>query len=149
MILTIARAAPPPGKEPEDRIMRTLIATGLATALLAAPLAFADERALVAPSAPASPAELAAAGRGTVAGMVAALHERGFALSELATAEPVVVAVRHLRLDGLAPGELVTVTGIVDDGVLKAQQVIRADGSLVLPDGRRGRAADEDDDFEG
>jgi hypothetical protein len=112
--------------------MRTLVTTGFLAALLAAPMAFADElHPALAPAAPLSPAELAQAGAGTVAGTVVALNGDGFALAELTTAGRVAVDAEHLRLDGLAAGELVTVTGVLDDGALEARHVIRADGSVA------------------
>ena len=45
----------------------------------------------------------------------------------------------HLRLEGLAPGEMITVTGRLDDRELEAGHVIREDGSIVV----RGMAEDE------
>lgn len=113
--------------------MRTmLLATGLAT-LLAAPLALAGEQAPFPATAPMSPAELARDGRGTVAGTVTAVAGGGFTLAELTTAEPVAVDARRLDLPGLAPGEPVTVTGAMEEGALRAGQVIRGDGSVAAP----------------
>jgi hypothetical protein len=133
--------------------MRTLMAAGFAT-LLAAPLAFAGEHAAIPPSAPASPAELARGGLGTIAGTVTAVAGRGFTLAELTTAEPVAVDARHLDLPDLAPGEPVTVTGAMKGGELRAGQVIRGDGSVAAPAGRRGEGAlagegDEEGEREG
>lgn len=126
----MAGAGPfPPGEQREDPFMRALVTSLLA--FLAAPLAVAGEQAAPAPGVPMSPAELRTAGRGTIAGTVTSIAGAGFTLAELATAEPVAVAAGDLGLDGLAPGEPVTVTGTVEDGTLRARQIIRGDGSVA------------------
>ena len=124
----------------------TLLAAGFAT-LLAAPLALAGEREAIAPSAPSSPAELALAGQGTVAGTVTAVAGRGFTLAELTTGEPVTVDTKHLPLTGLAPGAPVTITGTMKRGELRARHAIRGDGSVVAPSAVA--EGDEEDEIEG
>ncbi|MEK0085362.1 hypothetical protein [Benzoatithermus flavus] len=119
--------------------MRTLVVSGL-LAFLAAPPAGAGEHAVPAPGAPVSPAELQAAGHGTIAGTVTAIAGAGFTLAELTTAEPVAVAAGDLGLAGLAPGEPVTVTGTVEEGTLRARQIIRGDGSVATA----GREAEDE-----
>jgi hypothetical protein len=119
----------------------TLLAAGFAT-LLAAPLALAGERHAFVPTAPSSPAELTQVGGGTIAGTVTELAGARFTLAELTTAVPVAVDARRLRLDGLAPGEPVTVTGTMKDGELRARQLIRGDGSVATP----ARTHDDEDE---
>ena len=56
----------------------------------------------------------------------------------------VTVDPESLRLEGLAPGQMITVTGRFDDGELEASHVIREDGSVVVQE--RGGDHDARDD---
>jgi hypothetical protein len=113
--------------------MRKTILTSFATiAALGTGAALADEPWRVEASAPVAIAELTGDSAATVAGTVLGVARRHFTIADMDD-RTFTVDARRLGLRDLAPGQLITVTGRVDDGELKAQQVIREDGTVVLP----------------
>ena len=111
-----------------------------ATALGASGAALASERTAVEPGAPSFVRELGAARTATVGGAIAEVrHDGHFVLAD-AEGGTVTVDAEHLRLDGLAPGQMITVTGRLDVGELEAGHAIRDDGSVVA------RGAEEEDE---
>jgi hypothetical protein len=122
---------------------KTAILTLLAAATLGAGAALASERAAVEPTAPSFVRELGAARAATVGGTVLELRsDRRFVLADAEDGR-LTVDAGHLRLDGLAPGQAITVTGRLDDGELEAGHAIRADGSVAVT---AAASDDEEDD---
>ena len=121
--------------------MRKIVTPALlAGAALLAAFGFAsatEDRAAAAPAAPSLVRELPATGTATVAGTVAELREDGFVLADPEGAK-LRVDAEHLRLAGLAEGEMITVTGRVEEGGLEADHAVRADGTVVARDTGRG-----------
>jgi hypothetical protein len=120
--------------------MRKIVTPALlaGAALLAAlGLASASEDRAAAPAAPSLVRELPATGTATVAGTVAELREDGFMLADPEGAK-LRVDAEHLRLAGLAPEEMITVTGRVGEGGLEAEHAVRADGTTVARDTAKG-----------
>jgi hypothetical protein len=122
--------------------MRKITLAGFAaTAALIAGAALAAERSPVEPTAPQAVAELGRAGGATVGGTVVSVEDDHFTLAD-AEDQRLRIDAEHLRLGDLAPGQMLTVIGRLDDGELKAQQIIRDDGSMVV----REAGPDEEDD---
>ena len=116
-----------------------LAAVGLASAT--------EDRAAAGPAAPGLVRELPATGTATVAGSVAELREDGFVLADPEGGK-LRVDAEHLRLAGLAEGEMITVTGRVGEGGLEADHAVRADGTVVARDavGAEDEGGEEDED---
>ena len=113
---------------PRATILTLLVATALGTA----GAAVASERAAVEPASPSFVSEVGATGVATIGGTVAKiLHDGHFVLTD-GEGGTVTVDPESLRLEGLAPGQMITVTGRFDDGELEASHVIREDGSVVV-----------------
>lgn len=102
--------------------------------------AHASERDAVQPAAPSFVRELGAAGAATVGGTVVEIRRDGHFILADPEDGRIIVDAEHLRLDGLAPGQAITVTGRLDDGELEAGHAIREDGSVAVrevePDGK-------------
>lgn len=127
-----------------DAIMpkATTLALFAAIALGAAGAALASERTAVEPGAPSFVRELGAARTATVGGTVAEVRRDGHFVLADAEGGTVTVDAEHLRLDGLAPGQTITVTGRLDEGDLEAGHAIREDGSVVV----RGAEEENEED---
>ena len=104
--------------------------------------ALASERDAVQPEAPSFVRELGAAGAATVGGTVAEVRRDGHFILADPEDGRIIVDAEHLKLDGLAPGQAITVTGRLDEGELEAGHAIREDGSVVV---REAGSDDEDD----
>jgi hypothetical protein len=111
----------------------TLLALLAATAL-GAGATLASEWTMVEPGAPFFVRELGAARAATVGGTVAEVRRDGHFVLADAEDGRITVDAEHLRLDGLAPGQMITVTGQLDEGELEADHAIREDGSVVVRD---------------
>jgi hypothetical protein len=119
---------------------KTAILTFLAAAMLGSGAALASERTMVEPTAPSFVRELGPARTATVGGTVVEIRPDGrFVLAD-AEGGRIRLDAERLRLDGLAPGQAITVTGRLDDGALEAGHAIREDGSVAV---RAARAHDE------
>lgn len=105
----------------------------LGAVTLGAGAALAAERAAVEPTAPSFVRELGAARTATVGGTVVEVRGRHFVLADAENGR-LRVEAEHLRLDGLAAGQMITVTGRLDGDELEAAHAIREDGS-VAPSG--------------
>jgi hypothetical protein len=92
--------------------------------------ASASESARVAPSAPSFVRELPRTGAATVGGTVVRIHSGHDVLLADAEGGTVRVDIEDLSLAGLAAGEMITVTGRLDEGELEAAHAIREDGSV-------------------
>jgi hypothetical protein len=122
---------------------KTVILALLASAVLgSADAALASEPRAVEPGAPAFVGELGAVRTATVGGTVAELRRDGHFILADAEGGKITVDAEHLRLESLAPGQMITITGRLDDGELEADHAIREDGSVVV----RERRADRDDE---
>ncbi|MFO1038165.1 MAG: hypothetical protein U1E45_15115 [Geminicoccaceae bacterium] len=110
----------------------TALALVAATFLGAAGSAFAGERIAVQPTAPSFVSELGAARAATVGGTVDAVAGHGRFVLVDALGGTITVDARHLRLQGLAPGQMITVTGTIDEGVIDAGHAILEDGSVAV-----------------
>lgn len=119
---------------------KTTLPLALAASLLGSGIALASDRAPVEPSAPSLVRELGQARTATVGGTVVALGRDGHLTLADGEDGRIIVDVEQLRLKGLAPGRMLTVTGRLDEGELKAGQAILDDGSVV------DREAGSDDD---
>jgi hypothetical protein len=131
--------------------MRKIVTPALlaGAALLAAlGAASATEERAVEPTAPSLVRELPTTGTATVAGTVAELREGGFVLADPEGAR-LRVDAEHFRLAGLAPEEMITVTGRVDDGVLEADHAVRADGTTATRDAAGSEDGSEAEEGEG
>jgi uncharacterized protein (DUF1786 family) len=124
---------------------KTMLAGFAAAAALITGAALATERSPVGPSAPQAVAELGRGGSATVGGTVVSVGNEHFTLAD-AEGQKLRVDAEHLRLGDLAPGQMLTVIGRLDDGELKAQQIIRDDGSVLGRGGDARRDRDGDDD---
>lgn len=111
-----------------------------ATTLGGAGAAPASEQIAVEPGAPSFVRELGKARAATVGGTVAEVRRDGHFILADAEEGRITVDAEHLRLDGLAPGQMITVTGRLDEGELEAGHAIREDGSVVV------RAAGSDEE---
>lgn len=100
---------------------------------LAAGAALAGERMAIEPMAPSFVRELGSAGTATIGGTVAAVEGEHFTLADPEGAK-VRVDCEHLALEGLAPGQMITVTGWLSEGELEATHAIREDGSVAARD---------------
>jgi hypothetical protein len=89
---------------------------------------------------PRSVAEVKADGAGTIIGTVAGRLEEGFTLTDGAGEVP--VRSEHLALDAVKPAETVTVTGMMKEGALRPEQVVREDGTAVEPRADEGKDKD-------
>ena len=131
--------------------MRKIVTPALlAGAALLATLGLAsatEDRAAAGPAAASLVRELPATGTATVAGTVAELREDGFVLADPEGAK-LRVDAEHLRLAGLAEGEMITVTGRVGEGGIEPDHAVRADGTVVARDAARGgdEGGEEDED---
>lgn len=119
---------------------KTTYLTALAAGLLGSGMALASDQASVEPSAPSLVRELGQARTATIGGTILALGRDGHLTLADSEDGTITVDAEHLRLEGLAPGRMLTVTGRLDDGELKAGQAILDDGSVV------DREAGSDDD---
>jgi hypothetical protein len=120
-----------------------ILALLAATLLGSADTVLALERRAVEPGAPSFVRELGAVQTATVGGTVAELRRDGhFILADLEGGK-ITVDAERLRLEGLAPGQMITVTGRLDDGELKAGHAIWEDGSGVVQE--RPSAKDDED----
>ena len=117
-----------------------LTLTLAAAAALGAGAVLASERVAVEPGAPSFVRQLGAVGTATVGGTVVEVHRDGHFVLADAEGGTLTVDAERLRLDGLAPGQTITVTGRLDDGELEAGHAIREDGSVVV------RGAEEEDE---
>jgi hypothetical protein len=118
-----------------------LTLTLVAAAALGAGAVLASESTVVEPTAPSFVRELGAAGTATVGGTVAEIRRDGhFVLADPEDGR-IIVDAEHIGLDGLAPGQSITVTGRLDEGELEAGHAIREDGSVVV----REAGSDEED----
>jgi hypothetical protein len=113
-----------------------------ATVLATAGVAVASDRAAVEPAVPSYVHEVGATGVATIGGTVTEIRRDGHFVLADDKGGTVTVNPESLRLDGLAPGQMITVTGRFDDGELEASHVIREDGSVAVWD----RGDDDDDD---
>lgn len=120
--------------------MKTSLIAATAALLLAVPALADDDLAkpTVTPSAPTAITQALADGSGTIAGTIVEADGRGFTVAD--ASGQVRVQARHAQVQA---GDPVTVTGRADDGRMKAHQVIRGDGSTVLP-GRHRHGQDHD-----
>jgi len=131
--------------------MRKIVTPALlAGAALLAALGVAsasEDRVAAEPAAPSLVRELPATGTATVAGTVAELREDGFVLAD-PEGGVLRVDAEHLDLAGLASGEMITVTGRVEEGGLEADHAVRADGTVVARDAAPGEdeGGKEDED---
>jgi hypothetical protein len=110
----------------------TILTLVAAVALGTMGAALASERDAVQPQAPSFVRELEAAGAATVGGTVVEIRRDGHFILADPEDGRIIVDAEHLRLDGLAPGQAITVTGRLDDGELEAGHAIREDGSMVV-----------------
>lgn len=111
---------------------KALLALLAATILGGAGAALASEWTAIEPTAPSFVRELGAARAATVGGTVAEVgRDRHFVLADAEDGR-ITIDAKHLRLEGLAPGQAITVTGRLDDGELEADHAIREDGSSVV-----------------
>jgi hypothetical protein len=119
----------------------TILTLLAAAAIGTAGAAVASDRAAVEPTASSFVREAGTAGIATIGGTVSQiLHDGHFVLAD-GEGGTVIVDPESLRLDGLALGQMITVTGRFDEGELEASHVIREDGSVVI----RERGEDDDD----
>lgn len=123
---------------------KTTLLTALAASLLGSGIALASDRAPVEPSAPSLIRELGQARTATIGGTVVALGRDGHLTLADSEDGRITVDAEHLRLDGLAPGQAITVTGQLDDGELEAGHAIREDGSVVVRDAGSEKENDQD-----
>jgi hypothetical protein len=100
-------------------------------ATLASGAALASERTLVEPTAPLSVNEVGAYGTVTIAGTVLEVGRNGHFVLADADDGTFRVDAEHLRLNGLAPGQAITVTGSLDRDELEAGHAVRDDGSVA------------------
>lgn len=111
---------------------KTAVLALLAATTLAAGPGLASERSAALPTAPSFVRELGAARTATVGGTVVALGRDGhFVLADAEDAR-ITVDAGHLGLENLAPGQMITVTGRLDEGELRAGHAVREDGSEVV-----------------
>jgi hypothetical protein len=116
----------------KDVIMRRIIVAMLfATTALGAGLALASEQVAIEPTAPSFIRELGTVGTATVSGTVVAVEGEHIVLDDPEDAR-VRMNVEHLHLEGLMPGQMITITGRLDQGELKAAHAIREDGSVAV-----------------
>ena len=111
---------------------KTAILTLLAATTLGTGAVLASEWPAVEPTAPSFVRELGVAQAATVGGIVAEVRRDGHFVLADAEDGRITVDAERLRLDGLAPGQAITVTGRLDDGELEAGHAIREDGSVVV-----------------
>jgi hypothetical protein len=116
------------------------------TAVLAALSAGAVGTALAADTAsaklygPQPISEVRAAGEGIVVGTVTHVDRNGFILADASDR----VRVRgHIAADAVQPGQQATVAGRMDDGALKARQIVRDDGTSAQSRDSHRRSRDE------
>lgn len=108
--------------------MRVMIAPAILASLAATP-ALADSVRCVDPSGPQSIAEFRAAGEGAVVGTVASVGRHGFVLDDGTSRIP--VRAKRLSTADLRPDARATVVGRLDRDAIRAQQVVREDGSAA------------------
>jgi hypothetical protein len=132
MVLS-SRAMSPGDVQGIATMPKTALLTLLAATTLGAGAVLAAERPVVEPTAPSFVRELGTASTATVGGTVVVVRpDRHFVLADAEDGR-IKVDAEQLRVDGLAPGQAITVTGRLDDGELKAGHAIREDGSVAVP----------------
>ncbi len=93
--------------------------------------------------APQPIAELMSAGGGTTTGTISKVAATWFTVSD--GRDQIDVTSKGFLPEGLQPGQQVTVTGGVRQGAIRANQIIRDDGTAFgRQDGRRERHHDDD-----
>lgn len=133
----IRHGASPSGEGRPDQPRRAAMSKAAFFALLGAVTlstgaAPAAERATVEPTAPSFVRELGAARTATVGGTVVEVRGRRFVLADAENGR-IRVEAKHLRLDGLVAGQMITVTGRLDGDELEAAHAVREDGSVAPP----------------
>lgn len=118
--------------ERDVTMSKTAILALLAATTLAAGPGLASERSAALPTAPSFVRELGAARTATVGGTVVELGRDGHFVLADAEAATITIDAGHLPLDGLTPGQMITVTGRLDEGELQAGHAIREDGSEAV-----------------
>lgn len=122
---------------------KTTLLTALAASLLGSGIALASDRAPVEPCAPSLIRELGQARTATIGGTVVALGRDGHLTLADSEDGRITVDTEHLRLEGLTPGQMITVTGRLDEGELEAGHAILEDGRVAS--GKAEAQAAEDD----
>ena len=120
------------------RTMTTLTLLGTLAIGSAAALAGESLRTID-PTAPSLVRELDGKGTATVGGTVLTTGRDGHFVLADAEEDRLTVDAGALDLEGLAPGQMVTVTGRLDGDELAASHAIREDGSIAIA------ALDEDE----
>ncbi|HEY0837774.1 MAG TPA: cytochrome c maturation protein CcmE [Azospirillum sp.] len=102
------------------------------------------DRAAVQPTGPQPIAEVLKAGGGTVTGTVGKTGATWFVLDD--GASRIDVTSRGFMPEGIQAGDRVTVVGGVRQGAIRANQIIRDDGTAFGRDALRDRRKHRDDD---
>ena len=111
-------------------MLKTLPLAALALALaMAAGAAQADDdrRSRIAAGAPQPIADVTAAGGGTTTGTVSKVAATWFTMND--GRDQIDVTTKGFLPEGLQPGQQVTVTGGMRQGAIRANQIIRDDGT--------------------
>lgn len=121
--------------------MKTTIALTAALTALTAGAALAVGSAPEKLYGPQPIAEVRAAGQGIVVGTVMHVDRHGFVPAD--ASDRVRVRTSHLAPEFVQLGQQATVVGRMDEGALKAQQIIRDDGTSAQRRDQRRRSRDE------
>ena len=120
-----------PDWQREATMSKTALFAFLGAVALGSGAALAAERVAIEPTAPSFVRELGAARTATVGGTVVEVSGEHFVLADAENGR-IRVDAEHLELAGLAAGQMITVTGRLDDGELEAVHAVREDGSVAL-----------------
>jgi hypothetical protein len=117
---------------------KTALFALLGAVTLGAGATLAAERTAIEPAAPSFVRELGTTRTATVGGTVIEVRGEHFVLAD-AENGMLRVEAKHLDLNGLAAGQMITITGRLDDGELEAVHAVREDGSVALAGKRLAR----------